>query len=66
MIAIEESKKVDSMSIDELLGSLQTYEASLKPKVKSKGIALKVINEESEDDDTEMALLVRKEVFATF
>ncbi|KAK0595903.1 hypothetical protein LWI29_010946 [Acer saccharum] len=59
--AIEESKDVDVMSIDELLGSLQTFEACMKPKVKNKGLALKVVKEaSSSDDDEEMALLVRK------
>ncbi|KAK0606214.1 hypothetical protein LWI29_035265 [Acer saccharum] len=49
------------MSIDELLGSLQTFEACMKPKAKNKGLALKVVKEaSSSDDDEEMALLVRK------
>ncbi|KAK0607415.1 hypothetical protein LWI29_014626 [Acer saccharum] len=59
--AIEESKDVDVMSIDELLGSLQTFEACMKQKAKNKGLALKVVKEaSSSDDDEEMALLVRK------
>ncbi|KAK0603528.1 hypothetical protein LWI29_005926 [Acer saccharum] len=59
--AIEESKDVDVMSIDELLGSLQTFEACMKPKAKNKGLALNVVKEaSSSDDDEEMALLVRK------
>ncbi|KAK0570375.1 hypothetical protein LWI29_000206 [Acer saccharum] len=59
--AIEESKDVDVMSIDELLGSLQTFEACMKPKAKNKGLALKVVKEaSSSDDDEEMVLLVRK------
>ena len=48
------------MNLDELLGSLQTYEASMKPKAKNKGLALKVVKEASSDNDEEMALLVRK------
>ena len=51
------------MSLDELLGSLQTFEACLKLKAKDKGLALKVVKEASnsdDDDDDEMALLVRK------
>ncbi|KAK0575448.1 hypothetical protein LWI29_000641 [Acer saccharum] len=59
--AIEESKDIDVMSLDELLGSLQTFEACMKPKAKNKGLALKVVKEaSSSDDDEEMALLVRK------
>ncbi|KAK0601123.1 hypothetical protein LWI29_021421 [Acer saccharum] len=59
--AIEKSKDVDVMSLDELLGSLQTFEACMKPKAKNKGLALKVVKEaSSSDDDEEMALLVRK------
>ncbi|KAK0585145.1 hypothetical protein LWI29_023944 [Acer saccharum] len=54
--AIEESKNVDLMRVDELLGSLQTYELGFKPKIEGKGIALKVTNEESEDD---VACMVR-------
>ena len=58
---IEESKDVDIMSLDELLGSLQTFEACMKPKAKNNGSALKVVKEaSSSDDDEEMSLLVRK------
>jgi RNA-binding protein YhbY len=38
---IEESKDFDSMKIEELVGSLQTYEFSLPPVKKAKSIALK-------------------------
>ncbi|KAK0586420.1 hypothetical protein LWI29_006553 [Acer saccharum] len=49
------------MSLDELLGSLQTFEACMKLKAKNKGLALKVVKEaSSSDDDEEMALLVKK------
>ncbi|KAK0582839.1 hypothetical protein LWI29_030183 [Acer saccharum] len=59
--AIEESKDIDVMSLDELLGSLQTFEACMKPKAKNKGLALKVVKEaSSSDDEEEMALLVKK------
>ena len=54
--AIEESKVVDSLKIDELVGSLQTFEMTLVSPKKVKGIALKAIREESlssksEDDE---------------
>ena len=44
---IEESKNVDSLKIDELVGSLQTFEMTLASPRKSKGIALNAIKEES-------------------
>ncbi|KAK0602602.1 hypothetical protein LWI29_035160 [Acer saccharum] len=44
------------MRVDELLGSLQTYDLGFKPKIEGKGVALKVTNEESEDD---VACMVR-------
>ncbi|KAI9195332.1 hypothetical protein LWI28_013923 [Acer negundo] len=59
--AIEERKNVDVMGLNELLGSLQTFKACLKPKVKNKGLALKVVKEaSSSEDDNEIDLLVRK------
>ncbi|RVW63468.1 hypothetical protein CK203_058603 [Vitis vinifera] len=42
-----ESKDVDSLKIDELVGSLQTFEMTLVSPRKYKGIALKAIKEES-------------------
>jgi hypothetical protein len=38
---IEESKNLKEMKIEELVGSLQTYEYSLPPVRKAKSIALK-------------------------
>ena len=41
--AIEESKDLDDIKIQELIGSLQTYEMSLPTQRKSKSLALKTI-----------------------
>lgn len=41
---IEESKNVDTITIDELIRSIQTYELTLQPSKKNKGVALKRMN----------------------
>ena len=46
--AIEESKDLDEIKVQELIGSLQTYELSLPNQRKSKSLALKMINERVE------------------
>ena len=43
--AFEESKDLDEIKVQELIGSLQTYELSLPNQRKSKSLALKTINE---------------------
>ena len=53
---IEESKDLDDIKVQELIGSLQTYELSLPNQRKSKSLAFKTINErvdghDSSDDD---------------
>ncbi|KAL5849177.1 hypothetical protein ACOSQ4_007190 [Xanthoceras sorbifolium] len=53
--AIEESKDVDSMRVEELVGSLKTFEMGLKPVKKHKSIALKAIKEaENSEDDNDL------------
>ena len=46
--AIEESKDLDEIKVQELIGSLQMYELSLPNQRKSKSLALKTINERVE------------------
>ena len=66
--AIEESKDLDDIKVQELIGSLQTYELSLPIQRKSKSLALKTINErldvhDSSNDDvveTDVAYLAKK------
>ena len=47
VIVIEESKNIDSMRIDELVGSIQTYEMTLPNSQRSKDCAFKA----SENDE---------------
>ena len=57
--AIEESKDVDSLKINELVGSLQTFEMTLGSPKKAREVALNVIKEESlsfESEDDEKIL----------
>ena len=48
VIAIKESKDLDEIKVQELIGSCQTYELSLPSQRKSKSLALKIINERVE------------------
>ena len=65
MTVITESKDVDSIPIDELVGSLQSYELDLPKTNKSKLMALKSVNDvdRNEFDDelsfTEIAYLAK-------
>ena len=45
MIAITESKDVDSIPVDELVGSLQSYELDLPKTNKSRSMSLKLIDD---------------------
>ena len=55
--AIEESKDLDEIKIQELIGSLQTYEQRLPSNKPSKSLALKIITERmdssTKEDDVE-------------
>ena len=50
--AIEESKNLDEIKAQELIGSLQTYELSLPSQRKSKSLTLKTINERMDAQDS--------------
>ena len=62
VIAIEESKDLDEIKVQELIGSLQTYEFSLPNQRKSKSLALKTINERVEAHDSSDEDVVEKDV----
>ena len=51
--AIEESKYLDEIKIQELIGSLQTYELGLPSHKSSKSLALKTITERMDDSSKE-------------
>ena len=53
VIAFEESKDLDEIKIQELVGSLQTYELKLPSHKSSKSLALKTINERTDDSSDE-------------
>ena len=60
--AIEESKDLDEVKVQELFGSLQTYELSLPNQRKSKSLALKTINERVKAHDSSDEDVVKKDV----
>ena len=60
--AIEESKDLDDIKVQELIGSLQTYELSLPNQRKSKSLALKTINKRVEAHDSSDEDVVEKDV----
>ena len=60
--AIEESNDLDDIKVQELVGSLQTYELSLPIQRKSKSLALKTINERREAHNSSDEDVVKKDV----
>ena len=65
--AIEESKDLDEIKIQELIGSFQTYELRLPFHKLSKSLALKTITERmddsSEEDDVEKQVAFLAKIF---
>ena len=63
VIAIEEAKDLDSMKVEDLMGSLRAFEMTLKQRKKEKSITLKTMHEEEhsseEEDEDELALLTK-------
>ena len=62
VIAIEESKDLDEIKVQELISSLQTYELSLPNQRKSKSLTLKTINERVEAHSSSNEDVVEKDV----
>ena len=67
---IEEARDVSTMKLDELMGSLQTFELNLKQNKKEKSIAFKTekkkesSNEGNSNDDYEsLDLLIKFSIF---
>ena len=60
--AIEESKDLDDIKVQELIGSLQTYELSFPNQRNSKSLALKTINERVDVHDSSKDDVVEKDV----
>ena len=59
---IEESKNLDDIKVQELIGSLQTYELSLPNQRKSKSLALNTVNERVDVHDSSNDDTVKKDV----
>ena len=62
MTAIEESKDLDDIKVQELIGSLLTYKLSLPNQRKSKSLSLKTGNERVEVHDSSDGDVVDKDV----
>ena len=60
--AIEESKDLDDIKVQKLIGSFQTYELSLPNQRKSKSLALKIVNEKVDVHDSSEDDIVEKDV----
>ena len=61
-MAIEENKDLDEIKVQELVGSLQTYELSLPTQRKRKSLAFKIIIERVEAHNSSDKDVVEKDV----
>ena len=63
VIVIKKAKDLDSMKVEDLMGSLHIFEMTLKQRKRKKFIALKTVHEEvdssEEDNEDEFALLTK-------
>lgn len=59
--AIKESKDIDKLVVEELVGSLQTFKMTLRPNTKKKGIDLKVeeLTSPEKNSDDEVAFITK-------
>ncbi|CAL2265566.1 unnamed protein product [Prunus armeniaca] len=68
--AIEEIRDLNTLKVQELIGSIQTYEMKHLPPKKSKNVAFKVVNEEddghSNEDCSDEELTILKRRFMNF
>ena len=60
--AIEDSKNLDDIKVQEQIGSLQTYKLSLPNQRKSKSLALKTVNERMDVHDTSDDDAIKKDI----
>ena len=60
--AIEDSKNLDDIKVQELIGSLHTYKLSLPNQRKSKSLTLKTVNERMDVHDTSDDDAIKKDI----
>ena len=51
IITIEEAKDLNSMKVEDLMGSLHLFEMTLKQRKREKSIALKIMHEEEDSSE---------------
>lgn len=55
---IEDSETIDTLNIDKLFGSIQTYELTLEPSKKNKSVAFRTTRKEIYDSDDDEPLVL--------